>query len=196
MTNNQELLDQPNGNIDLFGKQPDADTVDEDTENGLEKIALGALIGATLGAIAGALAIKGTAQKVNQTVKNVGNTIKNTASGFNETVKTVGDTINTVANGVNNTTQDVGNTVRDTAMDVNKTVKNTVSAVTATAVNINDTVQNTANIVKSTTQGIYPVNKVNTAQSEVTGDVTPSDIQNIDLPNQMGLLIVPIDNQE
>ena len=86
MNGNQELFDQLDGNTDVATEQPHAYEVGQDTSNGLSKIAIGALIGATLGAIAGALTIKGTAEKVNQTVKNVGDKVKDAAQNFNQNV--------------------------------------------------------------------------------------------------------------
>lgn len=87
---NQQVLNQPQENIDPITDQADVYDVEKKTNEAFNKIAVGTLVGATLGAIAGALAIKGTAEKVNQTVKNAGTTVRGAAEGFNQTVKDIG----------------------------------------------------------------------------------------------------------
>ncbi|MCA1994460.1 MAG: YtxH domain-containing protein, partial [Coleofasciculus sp. S288] len=103
MSENYQLLDTDDIVVEQIPRQPDADSAETGMGNGLAKVAIGAVIGATLGAIAGALANKRTAQKVNLTVKNVGNTVKSAAEGVNQTVKDVGNGIKSVAEGVNDT---------------------------------------------------------------------------------------------
>lgn len=121
---------------------------------GLTKIAIGALIGATLGAVAGALATKGTAERVNQTVKGVGNAVKRTAEGVNGTVQDVGNATQTVAYGVNDTVKDVGNTVKNTAESINDTVKGTVDVVKGTSKDVNDTVKGTVDTLKNVAEDV------------------------------------------
>jgi gas vesicle protein len=137
VSENNQLLDTDEIIVEQIPHQPDADTAGTGTSNVLAKVAIGAVIGATLGAIAGALANRSTAQRVNMTVKNVGNTVKNAAEGVNQTVKEVGDGIQRVAVGVNDTVKDVGDAVKGTADDVSQTVKGTMNAVKGTAEDVN-----------------------------------------------------------
>ena len=95
MNENQQLLNRSEDSIVLTDQVNDY-AGGTNTTNELAKVAIGALIGATLGAVAAALTIKGTAQKVNQTVKGVGNAVKGATGSFNQTLKGVGDAIKTL----------------------------------------------------------------------------------------------------
>jgi phage-related protein len=70
--------------------------------------------GASLGAVTAALTIKGTTEKVEKTVKSVGNTVKGASGSFTETVANIGNAIKTIADSVNETVKDVGDAVKDT----------------------------------------------------------------------------------
>ncbi|MDR9899899.1 hypothetical protein G7B40_035885 [Aetokthonos hydrillicola Thurmond2011] len=200
MNSNQQFVDQDDdeitinrlGDIDLSTEQSD-DTEPKETKNELYKVFLGGLIGATVGGIAGALLIKGTAQKINQTVKNVGDKVKGASENFSRTAKGVGDAVQTVANGVNETIKDVGETVNSTATDVNQTVKKTADSVKGAANGMNETVKSTVDVVKdAATDAIDSVKS--TAKSTAT-DTLSSNNQIIKLPNDQTLYrLVPLDN--
>jgi gas vesicle protein len=154
---------------------------------GLTKIAIGALIGATLGAVAGALATKGTAERLNQTVKGVGNAVKRTAEGVNGTVQDVGNATQTVAYGVNDTVKDVGNTVKNTAESINDTVKGTVDVVKGTV----DVVKGTSKDVNDTVKGTVDTLK------NVAEDVKQSANQDAKLSEkQRTYILVPVDDDQ
>ena len=154
---------------------------------GLTKIAIGALIGATLGAVAGALATKGTAERVNQTVKGVGNAVKRAAEGVNETVQDVGKSTQSVANGVNDTVKDVGNTVKNTAESVNDTVKGTVDVVKGTV----DVVKGTSKDVNDSVKGTVDTLK------NVAEDVKQSANQDVKLAEkQRTYILVPVEDEQ
>lgn len=127
-------------------------TTDELENKGLSKIALGVLAGATLGGVAGALANRGTADRINQTIRDIGNAIKRAAANVNHDIHNVGEAVHSVSTGVNDTVNDVGNAVRGAAEDINSTVKDTVNTVKSTANNANATVQDTFNSVKDAAQ--------------------------------------------
>lgn len=150
----------------------------------LAKVAIGALIGASLGAIAAALTNKGTAERVNQTIKGVGNTVKRAATGVNDTVKDVGDAVKNVATGVNDTVKDVGESVKGAATGVNDTVKSTVDAVKGTAVDVNDTVKGTVDAVKGAADEVKRSTSTNPNQG-----VKPSE-------KQRAYLLVPVEDEE
>ncbi|MFB2736962.1 hypothetical protein [Umezakia ovalisporum] len=154
MNGTEKFSDTLGDNQHIPSNQADIDTVTHNSSQELSKIAFATFMGATLGALVGALAMRGAAQRVNKTVKNVGNLVKDTTDNFNQTIKGVGDAIKTVAEGVNDTVKDVSYALKGTAVDVNDTVKNTVVTVKGAAVDVNDTVQNTAEIVKGANQGI------------------------------------------
>ncbi len=162
MSEKNQVLDTDDEiTVEQIPYQSDEYTVGTSRGNGLAKVAIGALIGATLGAVAGALATKGTAERVNQTVKGVGNAVKRAAEGVNETVQDVGNSTQSVANGVNETVQDVGNTIKNTAESVNdtvkgtvETVKGTVETVKGTSKDVNDTVKGTVDTFKNAAEDV------------------------------------------
>ncbi|MBD2775006.1 hypothetical protein [Iningainema tapete] len=200
MNENQQILEQDDDDvvinrldaIDLSTVQYD-DTERQETKNEIYKVFVGGLIGATLGGIAGALLIKGTAEKINQTVKNVGDKVKGASENFSQTVKGVGDAVQTVANGVNETVKDVGNTVNNTATDVNETVKSTADTVKGSANGMSTTVKNTVDTVKSAVTDVRQ-SVTSTAKSGAT-EVSPEH-QIIKLPNNQAYMLVPVDNHK
>lgn len=102
MSEHDQVLDIDSDEIRVEQLPHQTDTYSAETTrgNGLAKsVAIGALVGVTLGAIAGALANKGTAERVNRTVKGVGDVVKRAAEGVNNTVKDVGDAAKSVAEG-------------------------------------------------------------------------------------------------
>ena len=203
MNENQQILNETEDDlvrnqsnaIDFSTEQSDDYVESGKTSNELSKVFLGGLIGATLGAVAGALLIKGTAQKINKTVKNVGDTVKNASGKLNQTVKDIADAVQTVAGGVNDTVKDVGETVTYTATDINETVTNTVDAVKGSASGMKETVTTTVDAVKEAASGVSESVKGN-ANIE-TEDVTQSNGQIVNLPNnQMAYMLVPVDHQK
>jgi gas vesicle protein len=122
--------------------------------NDFGKVMIGALIGGTLGALVTAFANKGTAERLNESIRRVGNTVKNAASGVNDTVRDVGEAVQSVAEGVNDTVKDVGDTVKGTVEDVNTTFRTTLNAVRTTSDNVNNTLRSTADAVQSTASDI------------------------------------------
>ena len=156
MIDNNQVVDREPVSVEEITDESDTYSTSTPRGNGLSKVAISALVGATLGAIAGALAIKGTAERVNQTVKNVGETVKDAAQNLNQTVKGVGDAVRTVADGVNDTAKDVGDTVKDAVAGVNQTVQGTVDAVKGSAVGVNQTVRSTVDAVKDTVEDVKP----------------------------------------
>jgi len=66
-------------NIDSITGQSDAQSVGTGTGNGLAKAAIAGVVGALLGTVATALAGKVTAQRINHTVKGVGDAVKDVA---------------------------------------------------------------------------------------------------------------------
>lgn len=126
---------------------------DELLDSGLSKIALGVLVGATLGGVAGALANPGIVDRINQTIRGVGDAIKRAATNVNDDIHHVGEAVHSVSTGVNDTVKDVGNAVKGAAEGINTTVKDTVNTVKNTADNVNGTVKDTFSSVKSATEG-------------------------------------------
>jgi gas vesicle protein len=117
------------------------------SDNGLSKIALGALIGATLGGIVAALTIRGTTDRVNQVIRGVGRTAKSTADSLSDSAQRVGDAVNSVAENVGDTTKDVNEAVSSVAARVGSTVTNTVSTVKGTTAQVNEVVKTASNVV-------------------------------------------------
>jgi len=140
MSENKQLLDQHEENIDPITDQPDAHPVSTG-DDWLAKAAIGSVVGAVVGAVAGALASKVTAKSINHTVKGVGNAVKGAAEGFNYTVKGVADAVKSVAENVNHTLKDTVDVVKGAAEDVNHTLKDTVDAVKGAAEDVNYTVK-------------------------------------------------------
>lgn len=143
-TGDETALDEP-------ARIPYADTDPEITTNGFARVALGVLIGATLGGIAGALTNKGVVDRINRTVKDIGNTVKTTAVSVNDTVQEVGDAVYNVATSVNDTVKDAGSTVKETAEGVSGTMQHTLGAIRNTTKDVNGTVQETLDAVKKVT---------------------------------------------
>lgn len=152
MDNGNQTLTADGISVDETADQFDdaRDTTAAPNENGFARIAIGILIGATLGGIVGALTNRGAVDRVNQTVKKVGDSVKGAAASVSETVKEVGNAVNSVAVGVNETVRDVGGTVRGAADDVTDTVETTASTVRATTDDVNDEVKTTLNAVQNT----------------------------------------------
>ncbi|BAY10743.1 hypothetical protein [Calothrix sp. NIES-2098] len=189
MNGNQQLLDKSQNDIDLATDTSEEYTVDSGKNNNLAKIAMGAIVGGTLGAVAVALTIKGTAERINQTIQSLGNGVKGAAEGVNNTVKGVGDAIKTVADGVNYTVKDVGDAVKTSAEGVNKTVVNTVDAVKSTAVNVNKTVKDTVDTVKDTAVDVKDTVKD-------ARNLTTSENQTKNVPeDQATYLLIPVDKK-
>lgn len=124
------------------------------TENGFLRIAIGVLIGAALGGIAGALTNRNAVDRVNQSIKRVGNSVKEAAANVSETVQELGNAVNSVAVGVNDTVRDVGSSVRGAADQVTDTVETTVSTVQDTTDGVNETVKTTIDAVQNTVTSI------------------------------------------
>lgn len=183
MSEHDQVLDIDSDEIrvEQLPHQSDTYSAENTKGNGLAKsVAIGALVGVTLGAIAGALANKGTAERVNRTVKGVGDVVKRAAEGVNNTVKDVGDAAKSVAEGVNYTAKDVGGTVKTTAEGVSDTVKSTVDAVKGTATDVNDTVKGTVDAVKSAAE-----------------DVKQSTNQDVKVPEkQRTYILVPVEDEQ
>ncbi|MBW4420378.1 MAG: hypothetical protein KME13_14280 [Myxacorys californica WJT36-NPBG1] len=148
MSNNNYLLTPEEASTDESANQFDDTTTP--SENGFSKIAIGILIGAALGGIAGALTNRSTVNRVNQTVKNAGNSVKGAAVSISEAVKEVGNAVNSVAVGVNETVRDVGSGITGAADEVTETVETTVSAVKDTSDGINATMKTTVGAVQKT----------------------------------------------
>ncbi|MBD2075129.1 YtxH domain-containing protein [Phormidium sp. FACHB-592] len=146
-TGDETVLDEP-------ARIPYADPDSEITDNGFARVALGVLIGATLGGIAGALTNKRVVDRINRTVKDVGNTVKTTAVSVNDTVQEVGDAVYSVATSVNDTVKDAGGTVKETAEGVSGTVQHALGAIKNTSKDVNGTVQETLEAVKKVSEDI------------------------------------------
>ncbi|MBW4542600.1 MAG: hypothetical protein KME43_26235 [Myxacorys chilensis ATA2-1-KO14] len=149
MSNNNYLLTPEETSADESANQFD-DTTATPGKNGFSKIAIGILIGAALGGIAGALTSRSTVNRVNQTVKDVGNSVKGAAVGISEAVKEVGNAVNSVAVGVNETVRDVGSGITRAADEVTETIETTVSAVKDTTDGVNATMETTVGAVQNT----------------------------------------------
>ncbi|MBD3885783.1 hypothetical protein IFO70_29145 [Phormidium tenue FACHB-886] len=153
--NDTPLLPPARSDSDLSAEQfshANPTVMDEDpVNNGLTKVAIGVIVGATLGGVAGALANPGTVERINQTVRGVGEAIKKAAANVNDNVQTVGDAVHSVSTGVNNTVKDVGDAVKGATEGINNTVKGTLNTVKHTAEDINGTVKDTFNDVKDKT---------------------------------------------
>jgi gas vesicle protein len=117
------------------------------SDNGLSKIALGALIGATIGGIAAALTVRATTDRLNQVIRGVGRTARSTADSLSNSVQRVGDAVNSVAENVGDTTKDVNEAVSDVAAHVGSTVMSTVSTVKGTTAQVNEVVKTATNVV-------------------------------------------------
>lgn len=139
-------------NFPIDQLSPDANTVmDDGSDNGLTKVAIGVLVGATLGGVAGALANPGVVDRINQTIKGLGDAIKKAAANVNDNVHNVGDAVYNVSENVNSTVKDVGSAVKGAADEINSTVKDTLNTVRHTAEDVNGTVKDTINEVKDKT---------------------------------------------
>jgi methyl-accepting chemotaxis protein len=136
----------------INGSTDPSDSSEDPSLNGggFSKVALGVLIGATIGGIATALTNKGTVDRVNQSIKGIGNSVKGVAIGFNKTVKEVGTAFNSVVSGVNEVVQDVGSTVRTAAEEVNETVESTMTHVKDTKDDVSDTMKSTSTAIQNT----------------------------------------------
>jgi gas vesicle protein len=180
MSENNQLLDTDDIIVEQIPGQPV--TYSAGTDKGdrlLPKLALGGLLGATLGVLAAALAHEGTTQRVNQTVKSVGNAVKGAAEGLNDTVKDVGNAVKSVAEGLNDTVKDVGEAAKRATEGVSDTVKDTVDAVKSTAGGVSDTVKDTVDSAKSAAEDV----KVSANQGVKTSD------------KQKTYILVPMENE-
>ncbi|MBE9017182.1 DUF2382 domain-containing protein [Chroococcidiopsidales cyanobacterium LEGE 13417] len=106
MIENEDIVDEQKNNDAPTSEQIDTETIDKRVSNGLNKAALGGIIGAVLGTVAIALADKKTARSINQTVKAAGNAVKDAADGVPLKVRNAVEAVKDVAssNGVNQTT--------------------------------------------------------------------------------------------
>jgi gas vesicle protein len=144
------------------------------SENGLNKIAIGALVGAVLGGFAVALANRETTDQVNQTIRNVGRTAKTTADNLNDTIQQIGSAVSSVSENINGSTRDVNDAVSSVTANVSNTVRNTVTAVKGTAEGVNQTVKSAMdvmNIVKATANSVQTLSQ---PAVNVSADVTSS----------------------
>ncbi|HEY9879239.1 MAG TPA: hypothetical protein V6D29_12345 [Leptolyngbyaceae cyanobacterium] len=115
----------------------------------LTKVAIGALVGAALGGIAGALTNRAVVDRINRSVRSVGDTVKNTTTEIDNTIKGVGDAVQSVAAGVNSTAKEINDAVRGTAEGISGTVKSTVHTVQDTADDIQGSVDSTVHTLKA-----------------------------------------------
>ncbi|MDV2993116.1 MAG: hypothetical protein N4J56_002770 [Chroococcidiopsis sp. SAG 2025] len=106
MIENEDIVDEQKNNDAPTSEQIDTETRDKRVSNGLNKAALGGIIGAVLGTVAIALADKKTARSINQTVKAARNAVKDAADGVPLKVRNAVEAVKDVAssNGVNQTT--------------------------------------------------------------------------------------------
>lgn len=106
MIENEDIVDEQKNNDAPTSEQIDTETIDKRVSNGLNKAALGGIIGAVLGTVAIALADKKTARSINQTVKAAGNAVKDAADGVPLKVRNAVEAVKDVASsyGVNQTT--------------------------------------------------------------------------------------------
>lgn len=151
-TPNDETVTVENGNRISPTAQEESNFPDQDVSPDSQvftKVAIGALVGATLGGIAGALTHKGVVDRINTSVRGVGNTVRKTTAEIDETIKGVGDAVQSVAAGVNTTAKEINEAVRETAEGISGTVKSTVHTVQDTADDVQQTVGSTVNTVKS-----------------------------------------------
>ena len=151
-TSNDEAVTAGNGNQISPIIEDGSDSSDQNVSpnsQAFTKVAIGALIGATLGGIAGALTNRGVVDRINTSVRGVGNTVRKTTAGIDETVKGVGNAVQSVAVGVNTTAKEINEAVRETAEGISGTVKSTVNTVQSTADDVQETVGSTVNTVKS-----------------------------------------------
>jgi len=198
MDANNQLLEKPEENTNLLTQQEANASAVEDTENAFAKVAIASFIGATVGAIAGILALKGSAQRINLTVKSVSDVFKTAVDSVNQTVKSAGDTIKNVAENVSDTVDDLGNTVKNSAIHTNDTIKDTVVTVKSTAVNVNDTFKNTMQVVKGAAGGVSEIQDTVDVAKKVDedGEKKSSSDESSNVPdNQITYMLVPVDNK-
>ena len=151
-TPNDETVTARNGNQVASTVQDGSNASDQNVSSNSQaftKVAIGALVGATLGGIAGALTNKGVVDRINTSVRGVGNTVRKTTAEIDETIKGVGDAVQSVASGVNTTAKEINEAVRETAEGISGTVKSTVHTVQDTADEVQETVGSTVDTVKS-----------------------------------------------
>ncbi|MBE9017183.1 hypothetical protein IQ272_13760 [Chroococcidiopsidales cyanobacterium LEGE 13417] len=165
MSENEPILSDRTENIDFTTVQQPSqnqdNTVADNTvstntnrEPNLAKIGIGAAVGALVGAATVALASKVTVDRINNTVKGVGDAVKSAAEGVNNSVKNVGNAVKNVAENVNYTVNDVGTTIKGTAEDVNENVKGTVNAVKMSTHNAYYNVKGATDSVRLATEDI------------------------------------------
>lgn len=154
-SNNTPLLPAAESNVEDSTNYSNLDA-NPTANDGFTKVAIGVLVGATLGGIAGALTNRGVVDRINQTIRGVGNAVKRAAANVNNDVQNVGDAVYSVTTGVNDTVKDVGDAVKETAEGVNSTVRHTVSSVKHTAENVNGTVKSTLSSIKENAQENEP----------------------------------------
>lgn len=151
------------------------------TDTGLARVAIGVAVGATVGGILGALTNKSLVDRINRTVRDLGNTVKQMAANVNDNVQNVGEAVYSVSTGVNDTVEEVKDAVVDAAEGINSTVKQTFNTVKNTAEDVRDTVKSTVNTVKETTEGSNPTQDEPAAVTSDNGTlyklipVSPSD---------------------
>lgn len=152
MNSTEQLIDEQSNSteLNLDAQQYNTKTT---SNNQLNRLMFGVLIGATVGGIASILTHRDSVDLINKNIKNMGDNIKKTATNINDTIQNIGDAVQSVATGVRDTYRDVERTIVVTAVDVNATVKDTVNVVKSpidtnvqSSQTNNQTIQKEANI--------------------------------------------------
>ena len=113
----EQPLQKHEENLDSIPGQGDAQSVGTGTGNGLAKAAILGAVGAVLGTVAVALASKVTDQRINGTVKGVGDAVKGVAKGVNHTVKGTVDRVRDSIEDAKVSAKDTVNREKDTVED-------------------------------------------------------------------------------
>jgi gas vesicle protein len=136
---------------------PDDASVNEvnsaSSNNGLSKIAVGALIGATIGGIVAALTLRESTERINRAVRDLGKTAKSTADSINHSAQKVGEAVSSLADNVSDTTKEVNEALISVTTNVGGTLLNTMSTVKGTAAEVNETVKTAVGTVKEGASG-------------------------------------------
>lgn len=89
----EQPVEKHEENLDSLTGQGDAQSVGKGMGNGLAKAAIVGVVGAALGTVAATLASKVKAQRINRTVKGVGDAVKDVAKSANHTAKGTVDSV-------------------------------------------------------------------------------------------------------
>jgi gas vesicle protein len=139
------------------GEYPNDASVNEinsaSNNNGISKIAVGALIGATIGGIVAALTLRESTDRINRAVRDLGKTAKSTADSINHSAQRVGDAVSSLADNVSDTTKEVNEALISVTTNVGGTLLNTMSTVKGTAAEVNETVKTAVGTVKEGASG-------------------------------------------